>query len=236
MKLIIFLLVIFSSLSLNAENNSKKELSIDTSKVEVRYPSENSISRFKSNREFLYNEAEPDNWWDAFWLWVGNQISKLLGTKAFGFFQKYLGYLIALAAIIIVILILNKSKLSGLFYSRKEEKGSGFKEIKENINEIDFETLIAEAIAKKDFRIAVRLHYLKTLKLLADKKLIDWKTNKTNHNYIKELKESKFKNSFEELTNLFEWIWYGELLVEESLFEKTRNSFNHFQTALAVEG
>jgi len=234
-KLLIILFIALITLPLNAGNNNKKELTIDSSKIEVRYPSESSIAKFKSDKEFLYNEAAPDNWWDSFWLWVNNQLAKLLGTKAFGFFQEYLGYIIALAAVIIVILVLNKSKLNGLFYNRKEERISSFKEIKEDINEIDFDISISEAIVKKDYRIAVRLHYLKTLKLLADKNLIDWKTNKTNHNYIKELKEIELKKPFEELTNLFEWIWYGELPVEESFFEETKNTFNHFQTALTVE-
>ena len=235
MKLLIISFIILISLPSNAGNADKKQLVIDSSKVEVRKPAESSIAKFKSDKDFIYDEAKSENWWDAFWTWVGIQLSKLLGTKAFGFFQQYLGYIIILAAIIIVILVLNKSKLSGLFYSGKDEKISSFKEIKENINEIDFDTSISEAIEKRNYRIAVRLHYLKTLKLLSDKKLIDWKLNKTNHNYIKELKETELKKSFEELTSLFEWIWYGELPVEESLFEKTKSSFKNFQSALATE-
>jgi hypothetical protein len=234
-KLIIILFIASFSLLLNAADKNKKELSIDSSKVEIRYPSENSIAKFKSDKEFIYDGASLDNWWDAFWLWVSSQLSKFLGTKAFGFFQEYMGYIIALAAVIIVILVLAKSKLSGLFYIRKEEKFSGLKEIREDINEIDFDTSISGAIAIKDYRIAVRLYYLKTLKLLADKNLIDWKINKTNNNYIKELKEIRLKKPFEELTNLFEWVWYGEFPVEESFFEKTKNTFNSFQTALEIE-
>ena len=236
MKLLIIISIASLTILLKADNTSKKELSVDSLKIEVRYPSKNTIAKFKSDEEFIYDEATPDNWWDAFWLWVSSKLSKLLGSKAFGFFQEYLGYIIILAAVIIVILVLNKSKLSGFFYNRKEEKFSGFKEISEDINEIDFDTSISEAVARKDYRIAVRLYYLKTLKLLADKNLIDWKTNKTNNNYLKELKEIRLKKPFEEITSLFEWVWYGELPVEESFFEETKNSFNHFQTVLEIEG
>ena len=232
MKFLIIFFIVFVSFASNA---TKKQLVIDSSKIEVRKPLEGSIAKFKSDKEFMYDEAESQNWWDAFWTWVGSKLSKLLGTKAFGFFQKYLGYIIILAAIIIVILVLNKSKLRGLFYFSKEDKISGFKEIKENINEIDFDTLISEAISKSNYRIAVRLHYLKTLKLLSDRKMIDWKINKTNHNYVKEIKEAEIKKPFEKLTYLFEWIWYGELHIEESLFEETKNSFMNFQTSLHTE-
>ncbi|MGA9293365.1 MAG: hypothetical protein WBV81_12250, partial [Ignavibacteriaceae bacterium] len=211
------------------------QLVIDSSKIEVRKPAESSIVKFKSDKEFIYNEAQPQNWWDAFWAWVGSKLSKLMGKKAFGFFQEYLGYIIILAAVIIITLVLNKSKLRGLFYFSKESKIPGFKEIKEDINEINFDNLITEAVSESDFRIAVRLYYLKTLKLLSDRKLIDWKINKTNQNYVREIKEEKLKKHFEKLTYLFEWIWYGEMPIAESVFEETKNSFMNFQNSLQTE-
>ena len=232
MKILVILFITIISFALNANDN---QLVIDSSKIEIRKPSESSIAKFKSDKEFIYNEAQSQNWWDAFWTWVGSKLSKLMGTKAFGFFQKYLGYIIILAALIIIILVLNKSKLRGFFYFSKENKINGFKEIKEDINAIDFDNLITEAISKSDYRIAVRLYYLKTLKLLSDRKLIDWKINKTNLNYVKELKEKELKKPFEKLTYLFEWIWYGEMPVTESVFKDTKNNFMHFQSLLQTE-
>jgi hypothetical protein len=229
------LIILFLTIISFASNAADKKLVIDSSKIEVRKPSESSISEFKSDKEFIYDEAQTQNWWDAFWIWVGSKLSKLMGTKAFSFFQEYLGYIIILAAVIIVILVLNKSKLRGLFYFNKENQVSGFKETKEDINEIDFDNLITEAISKSNYRIAVRLYYLKTLKLLSDRKLIDWKINKTNQNYVREIKKEELKMPFEKLTYLFEWIWYGEMPVAESFFEETKNNFKDFQNALQAE-
>jgi hypothetical protein len=231
-KILIILSLIFISFVSNAAD---MHLATDSSKIEVRKPSESVLEKFKSDKEFIYDEAGSRNWWDAFWTWVGSKLSRLLGTRAFGFFQKYLGYVILVAAIIIVILVLNRSKLRGLFYFTKENKMPGFKEMKEDINEINFETLISDAVSKLNYRMAIRLHYLKTLKLLSDRKMIDWKINKTNHNYVMEIKETELKKPFVELTYLFEWIWYGELPVEESFFEKTKNRFMNFQTSLQTE-
>lgn len=231
MKILIILSIVFISFTAYAAN---KQLTVDNSKIEVRKPSESLIAKFKLDKDFTYDEPKSQNWWDAFWEWVRIQLSKLFGTKAFSIFQKYLGYIIILAALIIVILVLNKSKLSGLFYTIKEDKISGFKEMTEDINEIDFDTLISEAISKLNYRIAVRLYYLKTLKLLSDRKLIEWKINKTNHNYVKEIK-TELKKPFEEITYLFEWIWYGEVQVEAPIFEETKNIFTNFQNSLIVE-
>ncbi|MEJ2617252.1 MAG: hypothetical protein P8Z35_20040 [Ignavibacteriaceae bacterium] len=232
MKILIIFFITFISFASNAND---KQLVIDSSNIEVRKPSESSIEKFKSDKEFIYDEEQSQNWWDAFWIWVGSKLSKLMGSKAFGFVQAYLGYIIILAAVIIVILVLNKSKLRGLFYFNKESKISGFKETKEDINEIDFDNLITEAISKSDYRIAVRLYYLKTLKLLSDRKLIDWKINKTNQNYVKEIKEEELKKPFEKLTYIFDWIWYGEMPVAESVFEETKNNFKDFQSSLQAE-
>lgn len=226
------LIILFITIISFASNAADKQLLIDSSKIEVRKPSESSISEFKSDKEFIYDEARTQNWWDAFWTWVSSKLSKLMGTEAFGFFQEYLGYIIILAAVIIIILVLNKSKLRGLFYFSKENKISGFKEIKEDINEINFDNLIEEAVSKLNYRIAVRLYYLKSLKLLSDRKLIDWKINKTNQNYVKEIKKEELKKSFEKLTNLFEWIWYGEMPVAESVFVESKNHFLDFQSSL----
>lgn len=232
MKILIILSIVFLSFTVYAVN---KQLAVDTSKIEVRKPSESLIAKFKLDKNFKYDEPKSQDWWDAFWEWIRIQLSKLLGTRAFTFFQEYLGYIIILAALVIVILVLNKSKLSGLFYNIKGDKISGFKEMKEDINEIDFDSLISEAVSKLNYRIAVRLYYLKTLKLLSDRKLIDWKINKTNRNYVNEIKEKDLKKPFEEITYLFEWIWYGEVLVEEPIFEETKNIFTNFQNSLVVQ-
>jgi hypothetical protein len=229
------LIILFITIISFASNASYKQLVIDSSKIEVREPSESSITKFKSDKEFIYDEAQTQNWWDAFWTWVSSKLSKLMGTRAFGFFQEYLGYIIILAAVIIIILVLNKSKFRGLFYLSKESKMSGFKELKDDINEINFDNLIAEAVSNSNYRIAVRLYYLKSLKLLSDRKLIDWKINKTNQNYVKEIKEEELKKPFEELTNMFEWIWYGEMPIAESVFVKTKNNFLDFQSSLQAE-
>jgi hypothetical protein len=231
-KILIILLFVFISFASNANS---KQLVIDSSKIEVRKLSESSISKFKTDKEFIYDEAQSQNWWDAFWTWVGSKLTKLMGIKAFGFFQEYLGYIIVLAAIIIIILVLNKSKFRGLFYFNRNNKISGFKEVKEDINEINFDNLIAEAISKSNYRIAVRFYYLKTLKLLSDRKLIDWNINKTNQNYVRELKEGDLKKTFKKLTYLFEWIWYGEIPVTKSAFEETKNNFMEFQGSVQTE-
>lgn len=100
--------------------------------------------------------------------------------------------------------------------------------IAEHIHEFDLPTLIQQAIAQKDFTVATRLYYLLTIKILSNKDLIQWKKDKTNRNYLNELKALDIKNQFSQLTNIFERVWYGEVAVNEAIFTEIEGQFKGF--------
>lgn len=100
--------------------------------------------------------------------------------------------------------------------------------IAEHIHEFDLPALIQKAIAQKDFSVATRLYYLLTIKTLSDKNLIQWKKDKTNRNYLNELKGIDIKNQFSQLTNIFERVWYGEVAVNEAIFGEIEGAFKGF--------
>ncbi len=100
--------------------------------------------------------------------------------------------------------------------------------IAEHIHEFDLPALIQQAIVQKDFSVATRLYYLLTIKTLSDKNLIQWKKDKTNRNYLNELKGFDIKNQFSQLTNIFERVWYGEVAVNEAIFGEIEGQFKGF--------
>jgi hypothetical protein len=95
----------------------------------------------------------------------------------------------------------------------------------ENIHEMNFDSLIAEAVAKHDFRTGIRLLFLKGLKILADKNFVQWEHGKTNHDYLAELKKDELKNGFIELNYYFEYTWYGNFSVNYETFKKVQQIF-----------
>ncbi len=207
----------------------------DSAEYKLRKPSDASKNKLKKDKDLNYAEAEgPTNLFEFISAWINEQIANILQSKSFGIIKEYLSYFIAAAAIVIVIIILNKNKLSGIIYGIKDENISNFRETHVDIDKIDFDALISSSLASKEFRIAARYHYLKSLKLLSDKKIIDWKINKTNKQYMHEISNPELKKSFEELTFLFEWFWYGDYPLEESFFYQAQKSFNNFQSRLAI--
>ena len=102
-----------------------------------------------------------------------------------------------------------------------------------NIHELNFDQLIAEAIEKRYFRRAVRLFYLKSLKSMTDKNLIDWRPYKTNYDYQLELNKTPLEEPFSELTYLFNHVWYGNFELNEELFGDAKRQFLEFERLIA---
>ena len=98
-------------------------------------------------------------------------------------------------------------------------------EIEANLLESDVDRFIKQAIADKNFRLATRLYYMKTIKELSLKELVSWKKDKTNFDYIVELRNWSYQDNFKAVTAKYERIWYGEVDVNAIDFGLLQNSF-----------
>jgi len=96
----------------------------------------------------------------------------------------------------------------------------------ENANDPD--SLLRNAIKSGNYRLGVRYLYLQSLKRLSEKKFIEINTNKTNYEYVTEIRKHKFANEFASLTLQYEYVWYGEYPVDERLFEQIQSGFTQF--------
>ncbi len=128
-----------------------------------------------------------------------------------------------IAVVVMIILFLIKD---GLPDNKKTEKTAiTLENIEENIHETDLERFIREAKEKGDYALAMRLYYLSVIKELSLKKLIKWKRDKTNGEYLRELRGSNFFTEFNEVTNIFERIWYGGGKIDAETFAGLEGKF-----------
>lgn len=96
----------------------------------------------------------------------------------------------------------------------------------ENIDEIDIDALLKQALANGDLRAAVRVHYLMLLKKLNEAGLIAWKKNKTNRDYLSELYgRNDCYEDVRKLTLAYELVWYGERSVSQDSFNRLTGDF-----------
>lgn len=148
--------------------------------------------------------------------WISRLVEEIL-QKIFGsrFAEQYTeAILIGIGILILALLVwFVYKKNPGLFmHSRKGALPYTVEE--DTIYGVDFEKGISVALSRRDYREAVRLLYLQTLKQLSDEKRIDWQFYKTPTQYIYEVKTPAFK----QLTNQFLRVRYGNFEATEALF------------------
>lgn len=202
----------------------------DTTHIVTRLPLKSSIEKFSSDPEFQYKKdiTPPTDWWSKFWQWVYRLFDRLFAGLNYNNFWQYVFILIIAATATFVILKLLGINMTALFSRRSADVDLPYETIHEDVRIMDFDKLIADAIESKNYRLAVRLFYLKTLKELNNRSLITWKPEKTNHNYITELSAVHLKEGFQQMTHQFEFVWYGEFDLAENDFNSIRHSYQSF--------
>ncbi|NET38657.1 MAG: DUF4129 domain-containing protein [Cyanothece sp. SIO1E1] len=111
---------------------------------------------------------------------------------------------------------------------RQGELTIDLEEIEDKLEEVVLDDFIKEAILKGDFALAIRLYYLEALKTLSQQKQISWKKDKTNRDYLVEMRNSAYHRSFQEITRLFERVWYGNRSIDSAIFYEIAPSFQQF--------
>jgi hypothetical protein len=97
---------------------------------------------------------------------------------------------------------------------------------------INFQKEIDRAIQKGEFRLAVRLMYLRLLKDLSERNIIDYSQDRTNFDYLSQLNPTAYYTDFFRITRNYEFSWYGQFEVNEKTFQIIQNDFNHFSRKL----
>jgi hypothetical protein len=89
------------------------------------------------------------------------------------------------------------------------------------------EKLLSEAISKKSFREAIRIYYLVIIRRLSDHNLILWKKDKTNREYVFEMRAHPSFILFKEATYIFETAWYRNVNINYHDFISVQPKFEN---------
>ncbi len=207
---------------------------VDSSKVIVRKPQESQINAFRKLKDYQYGTEQVnyvENWWSRLLRQLFEWFSKNFSGVGNPNFWKGVAYFFVASVVVFIILKLIGVNFDGLF-KKKSKYDIPYETIEENIHQINFNEAISEAVAQKNYRLAVRLYYLKALKELSDAGLIHWQINKTNQSYVYELQSSTLKTSFNQVTRQFEYTWYGDFPIDEEHFVEIREDFLKFSNQI----
>ncbi len=106
---------------------------------------------------------------------------------------------------------------------------AGEDEIPEDIFAINYQKEIDKAAAQGNYRLGIRLLFLRLLKNLSDKNIIQYKQDRTNLDYLMQLHPTRYYPSFFRLTRHYEYSWYGLFDVPEDAFKTIYSEFNQFE-------
>jgi len=211
-------------------------INVDSTKLTLHQLNADSLNKYRNSPDFIYKEKAIAglSWCDRFWLWFWEMIAKLFGGRAQpGGYSPYLSYTLAFAALVLLIFVIFKLaglNLANIFNKKSTDIDIHYSESLENIHQITFDEEIEKALSQLNYRLAVRLLYLRTLKQLSDAQLIHWQLEKTNSAYLHELTDADQRRSFSVLTRQFEYVWYGDFPVDSRSYQNINALFHDFKT------
>ena len=186
-----------------------------------------------TSSEYIYEQEESEGWLGNFVDWVEETVQDLFSLDTRKEASELVDNLLDIfyiLVIIIVVFFIVKAIMNGegrwVFGKRSDKKIIRHEDVTTDLHAVDFNTLIAQAISDRDYRLAIRYHYLDMLKKLSAASVISYDPDKTNFEYTFEITDLATREQFQYTSYLYNYIWYGEFNIDQQQYEKAASSFN----------
>ncbi|MEP1151968.1 MAG: hypothetical protein ABJH08_09585 [Balneola sp.] len=200
---------------------------------DVRVPSESRLQEISSLDKYRYNEPQATlSLWDKILIWLQELFQKMLQNPWVEYFLKGSAILIFVVILFALVNQILKGEIRSAITGKRDRSLLNFNIDDGDIDSSKIDSLIKQALEKKNYGLAVRLLYQKSLLLLSEHELINYKQDKTNYEYLKELNDHPSANYFDRLTYFHEYIDYGHFEIDEERFKTVNNIFLQFQRSL----
>lgn len=177
------------------------------------------LHRFQNDEAYDYGRElyQPDN---SLWEWLTDELVKWMDHFFSVTFSRdtrelWIGALIVFL-LFVVYLVYRKHPS---WFRRLSSHDQESMDAEDTIYGVDFDYGIASAMQGGNYREAVRLIYLQTLRWLSDNHAIDWQIYKTPSRYLREYDRREFRL----LTRHFVRVRYGNFDADEALVQTMLN-------------
>ena len=186
-----------------------------------------ALAELKADPDLNFKETPTvaETLWDRFLAVLRDLLHSVFRNALTTDWGRVFTFAIGLLLVVVLIMTILRVNAFKIFYKGEGKSIVPYNVLDDNIHEMNFDRLIAEAVAQHDFRTGIRLLFLKSLKILSDKNFIQWEHGKTNHDYLAELQKDELKNGFDQLNYYFEYAWYGNFSVDQETFKKVQQVF-----------
>ena len=231
MKILITLILChfigYTAFSQEAENTV---IAIDSSTTLYERSINNNLTEKYNGDNFNYDTktGESLNLLTRFINWVSRGLKNVFGVnippRTLEVIQYLIYVLMGIGAIYLLVKLVINEKFSFIF-SKKAKTIFDIDLAEQHIESLDLDKLLDTALAQKDYRLAIRYHFLKTLKKLSQQDIIEWHFDKTNSDYQNEIKEQNLQYGFKEIAYIYDYIWYGEQPINEVKYDTAKARF-----------
>lgn len=197
----------------------------------VRMPDESRLQEISEDSQYNYQEVKQEmSLWDRFIRWLQGLLGKWITSDGVLLFLKITA---GLAFALVLVLFINQMRMGELKSALTRRGDRNVLNLRSTViteSSEKLDELIAEAINNREYSLAVPYMYQKALHILKDLHLIDWRIDKTNHDYLYELKDHPSADYFSRLTYFYEYVDYGDFEIDEVRFKTIEKVYKHFRS------
>lgn len=207
----------------------------DTSPIEVRHFDEDNLADFLADDDFVYDRKPVNKKENLFFRFLRKirQWWETLFDESTPLWVNILVFGTILLVLVGLMLYIFDVDVKTIFGRSAKQISMDFEEMPTDIHSLDFDDLVHKSVSAGEYRRAVRLLYLESLKELSKRGWIDWQINKTNHDYQLELSNTRVALPFDDLTLHYEYVWYGDFPIDAERYQRVEQVFRNFQNRLS---
>ncbi len=209
-----------------------KDIKIDNDSIAKSAFQQNFKKKYNTETFFYEEKTIEKNAWDRFKEWLGNILQNIFNFSSKHTSAVVVVFILRIVAILVVgfvVYLIAKAILNKqgqwIFGKNSNKKVFYDSDIEKQLFVTDFEKLIIETVVSGQNRLSIRYYYLWLLKKMSEKNLIQWDIEKTNSDYLYEIKNETEKENFAYLSYLYNYIWYGEFELDQTTFDKAKTAF-----------
>lgn len=231
-KLLVACFLFLAGITLHADPPAASDY-YDSLPVTERNFNEEQLSSHRDDPDFDYTRTsiERPSYFDRFIRWLLEKTLDRAAPADVTNTMEAMMWILMAAALILVIYFGIKAEGTFFFGKRAPEHTQvQFLDFQGEESQLDEQLLLAEA--NGNYPLALRFLFIKTLHVLEQAGLLDWKKEKTNGDYLRELKGELHRTPFERLSHLFEFVHYGQHSMDENDYTEAKSLFARLRKSM----
>ena len=221
LRLLLFFLC-FTVLAAGAEES----LLDSATQVAPRYPEEETLEAYRQDKDYDYH-SEYSRSFDLI-AWIKRKIGGWLfdNSGSYDFWFEVFKWIFIIGGPAALIYWLFRNEWRRIFFHSRASSGLRGQFIDMEADLEHFDGRLQRALETQDYREAIRLYYVRALKELHESGALTYRIDKTNRDYLDELKGARGFKPFMTLTFYFEYAFYGNFPIRAEAFEQAQDAYN----------